>query len=226
MLEALLSLASDIFLLFALYFSSGSFPKPLSAAQEAECFARMRAGDAAARDTLIERNMRLVVHIIKKYYTNPNDQDDLISIGTIGLIKAVGTYREGHGTRFATYASRCIENEILMNFRQSRRVQNTVYFNDPLDTDADGNALSILDVVASEGDVGDALERSSDLSRAMRLIETELSGREREIIELRYGLFGRRPMTQQQVAKRLGISRSYVSRIETKALARLRNAFN
>ncbi len=225
MLSLLLSVLSEFSLFFALHFSGSSFPRPLAPAEEAACFARMRAGELAARDELINRNMRLVVHIIKKYYTAANEQDDLISIGTIGLIKAVNTYRDGHGTRFATYASRCIENEILMQFRQSRKTQNTVYISDPLDTDAQGNSLSILDVMAADGNVGDELERKSDAARARRLVRTKLAGREREIILLRYGLCGGAPLTQQAVAKKLGISRSYVSRIEKKALALLRESF-
>ncbi|MEA5050374.1 MAG: RNA polymerase sporulation sigma factor SigK [Oscillospiraceae bacterium] len=226
MFSQLLALLSDFSLFFALYFSSGTFPRPLSPGEEADCFRRMRAGDPAARDELIRRNMRLVVHIVKKYYAGPGEQDDLVSVGTIGLIKAVGTYRDGRGTRFSTYASRCIENEILMQFRQSKKAQNTVSISDPLDTDADGNTLSILDVVAAEGEIGDALEHSCDAARAVGLVQRVLTPRERRITELRYGLSGQPPLTQQAVAKRLGISRSYVSRLESKALAKLRAAFD
>ena len=201
---------------------AGSFPKPLSAARERECLKRMREGDQSARDELIEHNLRLVVHIIKKYYPNARDQDDLISIGTIGLIKAASTFDCEKGARFATYASRCIENEILMNFRSKKKTAQDVYLSDPIDTDKDGNALTLLDIMADETSMVEEIENKMRESKLRRLVRNLPDEREREIIVLRYGLSGREPMTQREVAQRLKISRSYVSRIEKKALERLK----
>ena len=193
----------------------GSFPKPISPKREQECFERMAAGDESARTELIEHNLRLVAHIIKKYYASSNDQDDLISIGTIGLVKAVNTFQNSKGTRFATYASRCIENEILMYFRNLKKSAGDVYISDPIDTDKDGNALTMVDSL-------DLKFRSQQL---YEYIQKCLSSRERTIIVLRYGLGGQKALTQREVAKKLGISRSYVSRIEKKALLALRGEF-
>jgi RNA polymerase sporulation-specific sigma factor len=203
-----------------------SFPKPLSAERERECLQLVRQGDSAARDELIEHNLRLVVHIIKKYYANVHDQDDLISIGTIGLIKAVSTFDCEKGTRFATYASRCIENEILMYFRSRRKSAQDVYLSDPIDTDKDGNALTLLDIMADEVSMVEHVEGRLRVQQLHRLIAALPDEREREIIMLRYGIGGGAALTQREVADRLGISRSYVSRIEKKAVARLRDGFS
>jgi len=185
----------------------------------------MATGDAKARDELIKHNLRLVAHIIKKYYVNANDQDDLISIGTIGLIKAVDTFNHSKGVRFATYASRCIENEVLMCFRAARKTQNTMYINDPLDTDSDGNSLTILDIVSDDVDIGDNYEHQFNLERVRDIVERCLHGREKQVITMRFGLKTELPMTQQHVAAKLGISRSYVSRIEKKAVEMLKKEF-
>ena len=202
-----------------------SFPKPLSAARERECLRLVRAGDTAARDELIEHNLRLVVHIIKKYYSAAHDQDDLISIGSIGLIKAVGTFDCEKGAKFATYASRCIENEILMYFRAKKKSAQDVYLSDPIDTDKDGNALTLLDIMADESSMTEQVEERMRLRQLRRLVSEMEDPREREIICLRYGIGGGTPLTQRETAKRLGISRSYVSRIEKKAVAHLRAGF-
>lgn len=203
---------------------AGSFPRPLTAEQEREALARMRAGDAGAQDTLIEHNLRLVVHIIKKYYANARDQEDLLSVGTIGLIKGVVTFRPERGVRLATYAARCIENEILMYFRSQKKSAQDVYISDPIDTDKDGNQLTLMDVVSCEDTIIDDVALKIQ-SEKLRTYLTRLPARERAIIELRYGLRGGEPQTQREVAGRLRISRSYVSRIEKKALGALRVLF-
>ncbi len=210
-------------MLFTLQLAPTSFPRPLTAAEERECFELMAVGDAAARERLISHNLRLVVHVIKKYYTNPADQDDLISIGTIGLIKAADTFNHHKGTRFATYAARCIQNEVLMQFRSAKKTRTTIYISDPLDP-AD-NTLTIMDVISDDHDIAEEAEQRQDLERIGAAVRRSLRGREKTVIELRYGCDGAPPQTQQAVATKLGISRSYVSRIEKKALARLREAF-
>lgn len=225
-LSAFISFLSANILYFALHLeSSGSFPKPLSARREKECFEEMKAGDLAARDELIEHNLRLVAHIIKKYYAMANDQEDLISIGTIGLIKAVNTFCADKGARFATYASRCIENEILMHFRNIKKSAGNVYFNDPIDTDNDGNSLTMLDIMALDDDIADALDLKIKSEQLKKYIDDALDERERQIILMRYGIKANLPMTQREVAAVLNISRSYVSRIEKRALLKLRKRF-
>ena len=218
----LLGVLSGI-VIFALHVTAASsFPQPLSAKEERECFEKMTAGDKTARAKLIEHNLRLVAHIIKKYYGNSAEQDDLISIGTIGLIKAVSTFDYEKGARFATYASRCIENEILMYFRNKKKYAQDVSFTEPIDSDKDGNTLSLIDIMADERSVAKDIEDKLRDERLYKVIGDTLSLREKEIIYLRYGLDGRRSYTQREVAKHLGISRSYVSRIEKKALETLR----
>lgn len=218
----LLGILSGI-VIFALHVTAASsFPQPLSAKEERECFEKMAAGDKAARAKLIEHNLRLVAHIIKKYYGNSAEQDDLISIGTIGLIKAVSTFNYEKGARFATYASRCIENEILMYFRNKKKYAQDVSFTEPIDSDKDGNTLSLIDIMADERSVAEDIEDKLRDERLYKVIDDTLSSREKEIIYLRYGLDGRQAYTQREVAKRLGISRSYVSRIEKKALETLK----
>ena len=206
--------------------NSGSFPKPLSAKQEREALEKMKQGDTAARDLLIEHNLRLVVHIIKKYYSNYSDADDLISIGTIGLIKAVNSFDYEKGTRLATYAARCVENEILMYFRNQKKTAQDISMNEPIDMDAEGNPLTLSDIIYTDDSIADDIDKKMKLQKLRVLIENMENPREKEIIIKRYGLDGRLPLTQREVAQRLNISRSYVSRIEKKALIDLRNAFD
>ena len=221
----LFALGNLVFLVLHLS-GTGSFPKPLSAAEERECLLAVRRGDVAARNRLIEHNLRLVAHIIKKYYAASRDQEDLISIGTIGLIKAVSTFDCEKGTRFATYASRCVENEILMFFRSKRKSAGDVFISDPIDTDKDGNALTLLDVMSQEDDMLDRVDLQLRSEELHRCINSALDSRERQIINLRYGLRGQLPLTQREVAKLLHISRSYVSRLEKKALEKLKGSLS
>lgn len=224
MWSTLLGLVSQMFFMVLQVVSTGSFPKPLTARQEREALEQMAAGDTAARQRLIEHNLRLVAHIIKKHYANARDQEDLISIGTIGLIKAVDTFDVSKGSRLATYASRCVENEILMHFRATKKIERDVSLSEPIDTDSEGRPLTLMDVLAVEDTVSEDLERKLDLAHLPAYLGEVLEEREREIIRLRYGLGGE-PLTQWQLAERLGISRSYVSRLETRALAKLRRRF-
>ncbi len=215
---------SQMFFMVLQVVNSGSFPKPLTAREEKEALTAMRAGDRQARQRLVEHNLRLVAHIIKKYYANAREQDDLISIGTIGLIKAVDTFDETKGPRLATYASRCIENEILMHFRASKKAAQDVSLSEPIDTDSEGRPLTLMDVLAQEDTILEDLDRKLNTRKLPQYIRECLEQREQEIIRLRYGLSGK-PLTQRQVAKRLHISRSYVSRLETKALDKLRRRY-
>ena len=221
---ALLLLCNSLFLSLHLSGSAGSFPKPLSAEKERECLERCAAGDLEARNTLVEHNLRLVAHIIKRYYSSVRDQDDLISIGTIGLIKAVNTFRPDRGIKLATYASRCIENEILMYFRAQRKVQGEVSLSDALDTGAEGDALYLGDVVGEEDTMLEELQDKDNRRLLRRLMAEKLTPREADILRRRYGLDGRLPQTQKQVAAHYNISRSYISRIEKKALGKLEEA--
>lgn len=205
---------------------AGSFPQPLSAKEERECFALMKDGDVSARNRLIEHNLRLVAHIVKKYYTAANEQDDLVSIGTIGLIKAVDTFNADKGIRLSSYAARCIENEILMFFRNCKKSAQDVSMNEPIDTDKDGNALVLMDVMATEDLIVEELDTKIQAEKMYRYIEEVLSEREKTIVKLRYGLGSKGPLTQREVAKKLDISRSYVSRIEKKALQTLKKRFD
>lgn len=227
MLEILGSIISHIFC-FALHFENGaSFPKPLNAKEEAEAFRKFEEeGDENAKSLLIEHNLRLVAHIIKKYYSNDSDQDDLISIGTIGLIKAVSSFSYKRGTRFATYASKCIENEILMYFRSQKKNSQDIFISDPLDTDSEGNVLTLSDIIYEESDIIDNIDTALKVSKLKKLIVNLLSSKEKEIIILRYGLQNQEQLTQREIAKKLGISRSYVSRIEKKALQKLKAGFD
>ena len=214
-------------MLYSLRLSSGgSFPKPLSAKEERRYLEMAAQGDLEARNILIERNLRLVAHIMKKYYTQAADQEDLISIGTIGLIKGISTFDVSKGARLATYAARCVENEILMYFRSQKKTASDVSLSEYIETGKDGNALSLMDVVCSEEDLFDDLSNRELHSRLREIVSRCLTEREQRVISLRYGLSGRVPLTQREVAERLGISRSYVSRIETKALEKLRAEFD
>jgi RNA polymerase sporulation-specific sigma factor len=208
-----------------LYLSGGAtFPKPLSLAEERYYLEQYKSGDLEARNILIERNLRLVAHIIKKYYATSKDQDDLISIGTIGLIKGVSTFDHKKGSRLATYAARCIENEILMYFRNQKKRQNDVNISDPIDTDGEGNALTFMDVIYEEETFAEDLDLKINSKKLYYFLD-KMPEREKKILMMRYGLYNTIPMTQKQVAQKLGISRSYVSRIETKALSRMRDYY-
>ena len=222
MLTAALRMLANT-LLFSLRLNGGgSFPKPLTAEEEREYLARMEQGDRAARDALIERNLRLVAHVVKKYYCTQSNQEDLLSIGTIGLIKGISTFQPSKGARLATYAARCIENEILMYFRSQKKLQGEVSLADSIDTDKEGNALQLMDVVGVDDTMLDDIHDRDSAMRLRRLVAETLTAREAEIIRLRYGLGGTVPLTQKEVASSFGISRSYVSRIEKKALEKLR----
>ena len=202
--------------------NGGSFPKPLTASEERFWLERRAKGDPEARNVLIERNLRLVAHIVKKYYTQSGEQEDLISIGTIGLIKAISTFKPEKGVRLATYAARCIENEILMYFRAQRKLQNEVSLSDAIDADGQEDSLQLLDVVGVADTMLEDLHDRDNVLRVRRLVRERLTEREAEVIRLRYGLDGSLPLTQREVAAKFGISRSYVSRIEKKALNSLR----
>ena len=194
--------------------------------QESECLKKMKNGDLEARNELIERNMRLVAHVAKKYQSPEDEMEDLISIGTIGLIKAVETYKEDYGSRLATYAARCIDNELLMHFRAKKKTSKEVSLYEPIGTDKEGNQIQLLDVVVSKDeDVVELLEQDRKVRRLNEIIPQTLSGRELFIIINRYGLYGKKTMTQREIARKLGISRSYVSRIEKRAIEKLRQAF-
>ncbi len=209
-------------IVFPLRISSGSFPKPLSAKEEREYLERYQEGDMEARNLLIEHNLRLVAHVIKKYYTATGDQDDLISIGTIGLIKGVSTFKPGKGTRLATYAARCIENEILMHFRAQKKLAAEVSLSETIETDKEGNGLALMDIISADNSELEHVDVLDVEQKLHRLVLEVLEPREREIIILRYGLGERMPLTQREIAKHCDISRSYVSRIEKKALMKLR----
>ena len=221
---ALLLICQSLFWQLHLAGSSGSFPKPLTAEEEQAYLERCAQGDLDARNVLVERNLRLVAHIIKKYYTQTEEQEDLISIGTIGLIKAVNTFKPDRGIRLATYASRCIENESLMYFRARRKLQGEVSLSDAIETDGDGGDLSIGDVVGRNDTLLEDLQDKDDRALLRRLVAERLTEREADIIRRRYGLEGHPPQTQRQVAAAYNISRSYVSRIEKKALGKLEQA--
>lgn len=203
----------------------GTFPKPLSAKQEQEYLSRMSQGDEEARQKLIEHNLRLVAHIVKKYYGVSDEQDDLVSIGTIGLIKAINTYKPDKNIKLSSYASRCIENEILMYFRSAKKSAQDVSLNETIDTDKDGNQLTLLDILAVEDDILDNLDKKLNTRKLGQFMREELTEREFQILVMRYGLDGKKPVTQKEIAGMLDISRSYVSRIETKALKKLRKRF-
>lgn len=219
MFSALLSILGANLLYFILHINNtSSFPKPLNPKEEASALERLKNGDKDARALLIERNLRLVSHIVKKYYSKTNDTDDLISIGTIGLIKAIDSFNPDKCIRLATYASRCIENEILMYFRNIRKNATDVYLGDSLEMDKDGNPLTIQETISDSRDLAEDLETKIKWEKVSKIIENMEDKREREIIILRYGLDNKKPLTQREVAQRLDISRSYVSRIEKKVL--------
>lgn len=214
-------------LFFVLHVDNGNvFPKPLSKDEEEECFRKMAQGDKSARNKLIEHNLRLVAHIVKKYSQSASEQDELISIGTIGLIKAVSTFDYQKGAKFATYASRCIENEILMNFRALKKSAGDIYINEPVETDKDGNTMTLIDMIDDGVDIHEQVELNIRSKQLYKFLEKCLEPREFEIIVYRYGLYSGLPHTQSETAKKLNISRSYVSRIEKKAISKLKNMYD
>ena len=208
----------------SLQLSTGTFPKPLTAEEERHYLELAAQGDLEARNTLIERNLRLVSHIMKKYYTGSSDQEDLISIGTIGLIKGITTFDLSKGARLATYAARCVENEILMHFRAQRKCAQDVSLSDYIETGGDGASLSLMDVIGDDGDLLEQVCAQETIGNIRRAIPACLSEQERLVVELRYGLTGGTPKRQREVAEITGISRSYVSRIEKRALEKLKTA--
>ena len=211
-------------LLYSLQLSTGSFPKPLTREEEQRYLALSAAGDMEARNILIERNLRLVAHIVKKYYAMESDQEDLISIGTIGLIKGITTFDASKGARLATYAARCVENEILMHFRSQKKSSQDVSLSDFIETGADGAPLERMDVVSDDCDLLDQVTTRESVRQLRQAVDAVLTEQEREVVTLRYGLEGRTPMRQREVAEKTGISRSYVSRVEKRALEKLRAA--
>ena len=225
MVVSLLADMMQYVLFFALRLEKNSFPKPLTKKQEQECFKKLKNSSKEAFDELVNHNLRLVAHIVKKYYVSANDQDDLISIGTIGLIKAVKNYDNSKEIKFATYAARCIENEILMYFRQLKKRANDIYIGDCSGKDKEGNLLIFSNLLISEDDVESKVELNLQKSKIKREMKKRLNLREQRVIEYRYGLFNKKPLTQKEVALKLNISRSYVSRIEKKALNTLKRAF-
>ena len=220
----ILLLLSGAFYSLRLSLNTGSFPKPLTAEEEKHYLELAAQGDVDARNVLIERNLRLVAHIMKQYYTLSADQDDLISIGTIGLIKGVTTFNASKGARLATYAARCIENEILMHFRSQKKTAGDVSLSEMIETSRDGNALSFMDVLCSDEDLFEDVSTREQCTLVHRLVDECLDPREKRIVCLRYGLDGQAALTQRDVAVLLGISRSYVSRLEKKALQKLEAA--
>lgn len=224
MLTFLLNLVSKCFCLLLRTSDTHSFPPPLSKEEEYSLFVRSEKGDIAARNKLIEHNLRLVAHIVKKYYTTYPDQDDLISVGTIGLIKAIDSFNVENGARFATYAGKCLQNEILMYFRAQKKHSGVTSINDPVDVDKDGNPLTYLEIIAAPDDIVDSIDRKIKLEKIMKAIKTVLTDRERKIMMLRYGLNkSGKHYAQRDVAEMLGISRSYVSRIEKSAIEKIKD---
>lgn len=225
MFPAIVSMFSNFIHLILGINTPQNFPPPLPAEKEAEYFKLLDAGDEDARQELILHNLRLVSHIVRKYYASSKNQEDLVSVGVIGLVKAVDSFNRSNGARFATYAAKCIQNEILMYFRSQKKLSVEVSLNETIDVDRDGNPLTYIDVISCDESITSEIERKISSQRAMRYVNTVLDERERQIITMRYGLGGTEPMTQREVASALGISRSYVSRIEKNALERLLSAF-
>ncbi len=220
------AMLKDTLLLFSFVTGNSSFPQPLTEEEEKNFLVLYGQGDERARNILIERNLRLVAHIVKKYSNTGKDADDLISIGTIGLIKAITTFDNSKGTRLATYAARCIENEILMTIRSGKKVQNQLSLQDPIGIDKEGNEISLLDILGTESDtVLDEVEKKLQTGKLYRIMDKVLKNREKIVLELRYGLSNGTIKTQREIAQMLGISRSYVSRIEKRAIKKLSKEF-
>ena len=225
MFELFTQILRNVF--FMLYIKTQTvYDKPLSAKEEKECLEKMQNGDKAARDILISRNLRLVAHILKKYHINESDYDDMLSIGSIGLIKAADSFNYKNGTRFSTYAARCIENEILMYFRAQKKSMQDVSINDIIDIDKEGNELTLIDIISSDESIIDEIDKKLKISKAGELIKNTLTKREQAVIIYRYGLNNQPPKSQQETADILGISRSYVSRIEKKSIEKLKSMLN
>ena len=218
----LTTVLSNFLFLFLKVSGNSAFPPPLSSEEEKYYFELASKGDQEARKILIERNLRLVAHIIKKYYTTCKDQEDLISIGTIGLIKAIDSYKIENGARFATYAGKCLQNEILMHFRSQKKNLNETSINEPIEFDKDGNPLTYMDIISYDDNIVEDIDLKSKSKLLMRAINTQLTERERDIVIMRYGLGTLPPVTQREVAKKLDIYRSYVSRLEKSALEKMR----
>lgn len=223
--ELICKIASHLFYLALHVAPAGSFPPALKKSEETELLRLMANGDTAAKNKLIEHNLRLVAHIVKKYYGTGVDAEDLISIGTIGLIKGISTFKSDKSIHLATYAARCIDNEILMYFRAIKKSSQDVYISDPIDTDKDGNTLTLIDIIADDTDITEVLDTKLKLQKLKLIINDALDEREKTVICYRYGVGGCKELTQHQIAKKLGISRSYVSRIEKAALQKLRQLF-
>ncbi len=220
------SLFSNL-LVFILHITNAeSFPPPLSKKEEAEAINEMINGSEAAKEKLIKHNLRLVAHIIKKYYATYSDQDDLISIGTIGLIKGINSFKPEKGTKLATYVSRCIENEILMYFRNIKKTSQEISFSEPIDVDNEGNPLTLMDIISIDDTIIDDIDYKEKLKKTIEIIDNIKNKRDKQIIVMRYGLNGNLPMTQNEVAKLLKISRSYVSRIEKRIIEMIRAEFD
>lgn len=226
MFESFINLFSDLIIFILHVNPQGSFPPALKAKEEEKLVKLAENGDRNAKNKLIEHNLRLVAHVIKKYYSNSSDQEDLISIGTIGLIKAVDTFKADKGTRLATYAARCIENEILMYFRSQKKNSQDISVNEPIDVDNEGNPLTLIDLISTEDTILDDIFIISMSKKLYQFIEELENERDKTIIVLRYGLNNKKPLTQKEVAKRLSISRSYVSRIEKRVLSQLKKRFD
>ncbi|MBE6823907.1 MAG: sigma-70 family RNA polymerase sigma factor [Ruminococcaceae bacterium] len=225
MLEFLYYISQYLFLFVLHICHNETFPKPLSKDEEDIYLKQVALGDIKARNKLVEHNLRLVAHIIKKYYHCISDQDDLVSIGTIGLIKAINTYNPDKKIKLSSYASRCIENEILMHFRNCKKTAQDVSLNDAIDTDKDGNPLTLMDIMSVDDDIIENIDTKINLEKLYTYLDEVLSNREKEIIVMRFGLNDTSPLTQREIAKKLNISRSYVSRIEKKALQQLRKKY-
>lgn len=223
----LFEILNGMYMFFILHLTSGNvYPKPLSTADEKKYLARVAQGDKEARNILVEHNLRLVAHIVKKYYTGTNDYDDLLSVGVVGLIKAINTFDAAKTRRLSSYASICIQNEILMMFRNNKKTQQEISLSESVDSDKDGNNLVLMDVIAVDDDIVERIDTKFKSEKLQQYINEELDEREKTVIELRYGLNGHKEKTQREIAAMLNISRSYISRIETKALKKLRQRYD
>ena len=219
----IISALSNMLCLILQVTNDESFPAPLNPEKEAEMLALLANGDNEAKERLIEHNLRLVAHIIKKYYSNYSEQDDLISIGTIGLIKGINSFNANKGTKLATYCSRCIENEILMYFRSCKKISQEISISEPIDTDSEGNPMTLMEIISTENDIIDDIDTKTKIVKLVKLVDEIKDKRDRLIIIKRYGLDGNEPMTQKEIADSLNISRSYVSRIEKRILEDLKS---
>lgn len=219
----ILSALSNMLCLILQVTNDESFPPPLNPAEEAKMLVLLQNGDNAAKEKLIEHNLRLVAHIIKKYYSNYAEQDDLISIGTIGLIKGINSYKAAKGTKLATYCSRCIENEILMYFRSCKKISQEISISEPIDADSEGNPMTLMEIISTDNDIIDDIDTKTKIIKLVKLVDEIKDDRDRLIIIRRYGLDGNEPLTQKEIADSLKISRSYVSRIEKRILEDLKS---